>query len=186
MIYPIIPYGNHILREKAAALKPGTDLKALIADMFATMDVAKGVGLAAPQIGKSLQLFVVDVSHFVENKTEQPDKYRKVYINPVLEIPHSHTILYYEEGCLSLPDIFVEVPRSNRVRIRFFDSNWQLQEEELFDMPARVVQHEYDHLVGKLHIDYLSEDKRLLIEPQLKNIKQGRVIVGYQLHDSTK
>mgnify|MGYP002387064882 FL=1 len=95
MIYPIIPYGEPVLRQKAATLELGTDLKTLIEDMFATMDVASGVGLAAPQIGKSLQLFVVDVSYFVEDGKAQPDKYRKVYINPIVEMSHPHTIVYH-------------------------------------------------------------------------------------------
>jgi len=181
MIYAIIPYGDPVLRQKAAPVKPGTDLKALIEDMFATMDVASGVGLAAPQIGKSLQLFVVDVSYFVEDGKVQPGKYRKVYVNPVIEIPHPTTIVYHEEGCLSIPGVIAAVPRSQSIRIKFFDQHWKPQEEELVDMSARVIQHEHDHLLGKLHIDYLPADKRLLLEPQLEAIKQGKIQVDYAL-----
>ena len=181
MIYPIFPYGEQVLRQKAAPLQLGTDVKDLVDNMFATMDAADGVGLAAPQIGKSLQLFVADVSYFVENGRLERDKYRKVYINPILKITHPETILYYEEGCLSLPGVAVNVPRSKSIRIQFYDRNWQYQEEELLDMPARVIQHEYDHLQGKLHIDYLPEDEKLLINPTLENIKQGRIKVDYKM-----
>ncbi|ACE06636.1 hypothetical protein Aasi_1326 [Candidatus Amoebophilus asiaticus 5a2] len=181
MIYPIVPYGESILRQTAAPIELGTDLETLIESMFITMNAAKGLGLAAPQIGKSIQLFVVDVSPFVGDGMVQPDKHRKVYINPVLEIYQPNTITHYEEGCLSIPGIYVDVPRNKRVRIKFFDRNWQAQEEDLVDMPARVVQHEYDHLYGKLHIDYLRADRRLRLKSKLENIKQGRVEVAYKM-----
>jgi peptide deformylase len=181
MIYPIVPYGETILRQIADPINIGADLETIIEDMFNTMDAAKGIGLAAPQIGKSIQLFIVDVSPFVEGRRVQIDKHRKVYINPVIEIPQPNIITHYEEGCLSIPGIYVDVPRSKRVRIKFFDRNWQAQEEDLADMPARVVQHEYDHLYGKLHIDYLRADKRLRIKAKLQDIKQGKIEVNYKM-----
>jgi peptide deformylase len=181
MIYPIIPYGESILRQRAAPINQGADLTALVEDMFTTMDAARGVGLAAPQIGKSIQLFIVDVSSFVEGGRMQPDKHRKVYINPVIEIYQPNTITHYEEGCLSIPGIYVDVPRNRCIRIKFFDRHWQAQQEDLVDMPARVVQHEYDHLYGKLHIDYMRADKRLRLKSKLDNIKQGKIEVNYTM-----
>jgi len=186
MIYPIVPYGESILRQTAAPIELGADLKTLIEDMFTTMDAARGIGLAAPQIGKSIQLFIVDVSPFVEGGMTQLEKHRKVYINPVLEITPPNTITHYEEGCLSIPGIYVNVPRSKRVCIKFFDRNWQAQEEYLVDMPARVVQHEYDHLYGKLHIDYMRADKRLRLKSKLEDIKQGRIEVNYKMQFDKK
>ncbi len=181
MIYPIIPYGQEVLRQQAQAIPPGTDLKALIVDMFATMDAADGVGLAAPQIGESIQLFVVDTSHWMEDGATHRHNYRKVYINPLVEFSEPSTVIYHEEGCLSIPQLYAEVPRSQRIRVKFFDSNWQPQEEELLDMPARVIQHEYDHLLGKLFIDYLPADKRQAIEADLENIRQGKLQVAYPM-----
>jgi peptide deformylase len=181
MIYPIIRYGQEVLRQQAQAIPHGTEIKELIDDMFATMDGADGVGLAAPQIGKSIQLFVVDTSYFIKGGEEEPHKYRKAYINPELVIPEANATLYYEEGCLSIPGIGVEVPRHQCIRVKFFDSNWQLQEEDLLDMPARVIQHEYDHLVGKLFIDYLPEDKQQAMALDLEKIKQGKIQVGYPM-----
>lgn len=181
MIYPIIPYGKEVLRQQAQAIPHGTALQALIDNMFTTMDRADGVGLAAPQIGKSIQLFVVDISHFIKNGTTARHKYRKVYINPLVEFPEPNTIMYQEEGCLSIPRLFAETPRRQKIWVRFFDSNWQPQEEELQDMPARVIQHEYDHLLGKLFIDYLPTDQRQAIEPELEYIKQGKIQVSYPM-----
>jgi peptide deformylase len=181
MIYPIIPYGQEVLRQQAQPIPYGTDVKALIENMFATMDIADGVGLAAPQIGESIQLFVVDTSYFIENGTTERHKHRKAYINPTVEFPEPNFIVYQEEGCLSIPKLYAEAPRRQRIRIKFFDSSWQLQEEELLDMPARVIQHEYDHLLGKLFIDYLPADKRQAIEADLENIRQGKIQVSYPM-----
>lgn len=181
MIYPIIPYGQEVLRQQAQSIPHGTDLKALIDNMFKTMDIADGVGLAAPQIGESIQLFVVDTSPWMEDGAVYPNKYRKTYINPLVEFPEPNTILYKEEGCLSIPKLYTEVPRRQRIRVKFFDRNWEPQEEELLDMTARVIQHEYDHLLGKLFIDYLPTDKQQALEIVLENIKQGKVQVAYPM-----
>ena len=181
MIYPIVAYGDPVLRRRAVDLKHGTDVRELTTAMFATMDQAGGVGLAAPQIGKSIRLFVVDLSHFVEGIVLR-SKHRKVYINPALEYLDSTDLLqYHEEGCLSIPDIRLDVPRIKRLVISYFDVNWKRQEEELIDMPARVIQHEYDHLDGKLHIDYAAPLKRQLLKGKLADISQGKVTVSYEM-----
>lgn len=180
MIYPIVAYGDSVLRKRAVSLEQGTDVKHLAAAMLATMDQAGGVGLAAPQIGKAMRLFVVDLNHFMEGAV-QNNKHRKVYINPTLQLDSTDMLQYHEEGCLSIPDISVEVPRAKRLVVTYFDTNWERQEEELVDMPARVIQHEYDHLNGKLHIDYASPFKRRLLKGKLTDISQGKVAVAYKM-----
>jgi peptide deformylase len=184
MIYPIIPYGQPVLRKQAQAIPYGTDVKQLVADMFATMDSANGVGLAAPQIGKSIQLFVVDITSFMDPGAESKQG-RQAYINPVVTFPTHNSIVYEEEGCLSIPQLYGRIPRHKAIQIKFFDDAWNPQEENLEDFPARVVQHEYDHLLGKLHIDYLLStikgDKRHSLEAQLRSIQKGDVEVNYPM-----
>lgn len=180
MIYPIVAYGDRVLRKRATNLAQGTDVQGLVAAMFATMDQAGGVGLAAPQVGKSMRLFVVDLSLFM-GETGQRDWYRRAYINPTLQLDSTDRLQYHEEGCLSIPAVWVAVPRAKRLVVTYFDVHWQPQEEELTDMPARVIQHEYDHLEGKLHIDYASPLKRRLLQNKLAAISQGKVPVSYPM-----
>ena len=180
MTYPIVAYGDRVLREKAKSLAPGTDVKALVAAMLATMDQAGGVGLAAPQIGKSLRLFVVDCSPFME-PTVPREQCRKVYINPTLQLADTAMPQYHDEGCLSIPGVLVKVPRAPKLAVTYFDAHWKQQEEVLTDMSARVVQHEYDHLEGKLHIDYMSKPERQLLQDTLSDISQGKVSVSYPM-----
>lgn len=181
MIYPIIPYGNPILRQKAAPIEPGTDLQRLVQDMFLTMDAIDAAGLAAPQVGISGQLFVVHAGPYEETSNSEPKNPKRVYINPTLEILEPNTIIYREEGCMSVPGIYVNVPRSRRIRIKFFDIHWQEQEEEATDLLARIIQHEYDHLIGKLNIDYAGATMRLLLKRKLENIQRGKVQVNYSM-----
>ncbi|MEM7383232.1 MAG: peptide deformylase [Bacteroidota bacterium] len=180
MIYPIVAYGDRVLRKRAKNLVPGTDVQALVAAMFATMEQAKGVGLAAPQIGKSLRLFVVDLSPFRE-ATTQSESCSKVYINPSLQLDGKTRSQYQAEGCLSIPTIRINVPRAHRVVVTYFDTHWRQQKEVLADMLARVVQHEYDHLEGKLHIDYASRSERHLLQGKLADISQGKIAVTYPM-----
>lgn len=185
MIYPIIPYGKAVLRQQAALIPHGTDVKLLIKDMFTTMDAANGVGLAAPQIGKSIQLFVVDITCFLQETGLKSKRGRKVYINPKVEFPTPNAIVYEEEGCLSIPGIYGRIPRHRSIKVTFFDADWNRQEERLEDFPARVVQHEYDHLLGKLHIDYVlatcKNDERQHVEAQLAGIQAGKVDINYPM-----
>lgn len=180
MIYPIVAYGDRVLRKRATDLAPGTDVKSLVAAMFTTMEQARGVGLAAPQIAKSLRLFVVDLSPMMEAAVQR-ESCRKVYINPTLQLGGTTMLEYQEESCLSIPTIRIKVPRPQRIAITYFDLHWEQQEEVLTDMLARVVQHEYDHLEGKLHIDYASSLKRRLLRSKLTDISQGKVAVSYPM-----
>ncbi len=185
MIYPIVAYGDPVLRKKAITIEKGTALQGLVNDMLTTMDLAHGVGLAAPQIGKNIRLFVVDLAQYLA--TEGSSKAgKKVLINPVLKIDETVAPSIYEEGCLSIPNILVEVPRKEKITICYFDVKWQLHEEEWTGFPARILQHEYDHLEGKLHIDYASSLRKSLLKSKLKAISQGKVDVPYAMHFPTQ
>ena len=172
MIYPIVAYGHPILRQKASEIEHGTDVRSLAQNMLATMEHAKGVGLAAPQIGQSIQLFVA-------NMGDPTDKH--VLINPVLTVDTTVPANTVKEGCLSIPNIMVNVPRHEKITIRYFDADWQLQEASWTGFPARVLQHEYDHLLGKLHIDYASTLRKRLLKSKLAAIRHGNVAAEYKM-----
>ncbi|MCG8341181.1 MAG: peptide deformylase [Cytophagales bacterium] len=174
MIYPIVAYGDPILRKKAAAIEEKANVKQLIVDMFETMGQAKGVGLAAPQIGKSIRLFVIDVSPFFN------DAYKKVFINP-LRIDESGELWKYEEGCLSIPDVRIDVTRKDKINISYFDEDWNKKKEEFTGVIARVIQHEYDHLEGMLHVDYASPLRKKSLKSELSAISNGKVEVAYKM-----
>jgi peptide deformylase len=181
MIYPIVAYGDPILRKKTMPIEKGTALQEVVNNMLATMGLAHGVGLAAPQIGKSLRLFVVDLTHCFEKQGKREEERRKVLINPIIKIDETVTASIYEEGCLSMPNILVEVPRKEKITICYFDVQWQLHEEEWSGFPARIMQHEYDHLEGKLHIDYASSLRKRLLKRKLAAIRQGKIDVPYRM-----
>jgi peptide deformylase len=180
MIYPIVAYGDPVLRRKAANIEHGTDVQNLVAGMFATMDQADGSGLAAPQIGESIRLFVADVGLSVKG-SKKTDKHRQVYINPILRLDSTEVLDYQEEGCLSIPDVMISVPRRKQLIVDYFDINWQPKQEAVEGFLARVVQHEYDHLEGKLHIDYAGPLKRRLLNRKLNDISQGKITVHYSM-----
>lgn len=178
MIYPIVAYGDPVLRKKAVNITPEYEgLKELIANMWETMYESNGVGLAAPQIGKSINLFVVDATPM-----EDPNygEFKKVFINAEI-IEEFGEKWEYEEGCLSIPHIRDNVKRYSDIAIRYWDENFVEHEEEIYGMPARVIQHEYDHIKGILFVDHLSELKKRLIKNKLINISKGGVDVDYRM-----
>ena len=178
MIYPIIMYGDPVLRKRAQDIKIGSDLTTLVQDMFDTMHGAHGIGLAAPQIGKSVRLFVVDGTT-IEEEPELQD-FKKVFVNPEILREVGEPWLF-EEGCLSIPTIREEISRKEKLRIRYFDENWKPFEEEFNGMKARIIQHEYDHIEGKLFIDYLTPLKKRLLKGKLSNISKGDVETEYRI-----
>jgi peptide deformylase len=183
MIHPIVVYGDPVLRQRAKDLEKGLDLSALIADMFDTMHAAQGIGLAAPQIGKSVRLFVVDGTTLGKDDDEAEegmDTFRKVFINPEL-LEEVGTPWDFEEGCLSIPNVREKVSRKATLRIRYYDEAWNLKEEEYEGMKARIIQHEYDHLEGKLFIDYLSPLRKRLLKGKLSDISRGEVDTEYRI-----
>lgn len=182
MIYPIVVYGDPVLRQKAKDIEKGTDLKQLIADMHETMQGAHGIGLAAPQIGKSIRLFIVDATSFDKEDEEDEDMstFKKAFINPQI-LEEEGEPWEFEEGCLSIPNLRENISRPETVRIRYFDEDWNLKEEEYDGMKARIIQHEYDHIEGKLFIDYLSPFKKRLLKGKLTDISKGRVEAEYRI-----
>src|SRR5690606_4528086 len=178
MIYPIVLYGDPVLRKPTEDVEPGTDLKLLIQDMYETMKHAQGIGLAAPQIGKSIRLFVVDGT-VLEDEPSMED-FRKAFINPVI-IEQLGENWEYEEGCLSIPNIRENVSRREKLRIRYYDENWNEKEEDYYGLKARIIQHEYDHIEGKLFIDYLTPLKKRLLKGKLSDISKGKVETEYRI-----
>ena len=187
MILPIVAFGNPVLRSKAKEIKEDYDnLDILINDMWETMYNAKGVGLAAPQIGKSIRVFVVDASPFSEDEelelTERKKiiGFKKVFINPTI-VRQSSKLCSFTEGCLSIPDVRENVKREDEIEINFFDQNFNQQILKIDGLRARVVQHEYDHIEGILFTDKISSFKRKIINNKLKNISTGKISVSYPM-----
>ncbi|MEJ6490864.1 MAG: peptide deformylase [Flavobacteriales bacterium] len=189
MILPIVAYGDPILKKEGEEI--GDDypkLKELIANMFETMYNAQGVGLAAPQIGKSIRLFIVDAAPFAEVEegeeldpmAEGLENFKKVFINPIIE-DESGEDWGFNEGCLSIPKIREEIFRKEKIHITYYDENWELKAEEYNGYAARIIQHEYDHVDGVLFTDHLSTLKRKLLTKKLQNISKGEVEVDYRM-----
>ncbi len=182
MILPIVAYGDPVLRKAGAEIgKEYPDLQKLIADMFETMANAKGVGLAAPQVGRSIRLFIVDGSPFAEDD-EHPElkDFRKIFINArILEEQGEEWL--YSEGCLSIPKIRENVNRLPTIRIKYLDENFAAHEEVFTGISARIVQHEYDHIEGKLFVDRIKPLRRTLLKSRLNDIAKGNVEVDYKM-----
>ena len=189
MILPIVAYGSPILKKEAEEIDkdyPGLD--ELIADMFETMYEASGVGLAAPQVDRSIRLFIVDASPFAEVEEDQePDplaagleNFKKVFINPIIE-EETGEEWAFAEGCLSIPKIREEVVRKSKIRITYYDAEWNLHDEEYDGYAARIIQHEYDHIEGILFTDHLSPLKRRILKKKLTNISKGDVDASYRM-----
>jgi peptide deformylase len=189
MILPIVAYGAPILKKEAAEIdKDYPGLEKLIDDMFETMYEASGVGLAAPQIDKSIRVFIVDASPFAEiEEGEEPDPmaegledFKKVFINPIIEEEEGEE-WGFAEGCLSIPKIREEVFRKPKIKISYYDRDWNYFEEEYDGYAARIIQHEYDHVDGILFTDYLSPLKKRMIKKKLVNISKGEIDVTYRM-----
>jgi peptide deformylase len=178
MIYPIVMYGDPVLRQRATDIPAGTDLSQLIEDMYETMHNASGIGLAAPQIGKSMRIFIVDGT-IIEDEPSMAD-FKKAFINPVM-LEELGEAWEYEEGCLSIPNIREKIERKERLRIRYYDQSWKQCEEEFDGMKARIIQHEYDHLEGKMFVDYLTPLKKRLLKGKLSDISKGKVDTEYRI-----
>ena len=188
MILPIVAYGDPVLKKETEELAENDpNLKTLIADMFETMYKAKGVGLAAPQIGKSIRLFIIDGSPFADEEGEEPDpkaagieNFKKVFINPIIE-EESGEKWAFQEGCLSIPKIRENVIRHEKLLISYYDENWKFHEEHYDGYAARIIQHEYDHIEGVLFTDHLAPLKRKMLTKRLQNITSGNIEIDYKM-----
>lgn len=188
MIYPIVAYGHPVLRKVAADITPEyPGLQDLIANMWETMYASNGVGLAAPQINRSIRLFVVDSLQIIENLEEDEKKaypddkgIKQVFINAHI-VDSAGDEWPYNEGCLSIPRVREDVYRPGEVTLRWVDEQFQPHEATFNGVTARVIFHEYDHIDGKLFIDYLKPIKRRLIKGKLDDITKGKVSVDYKM-----
>ena len=187
MIRPILAYGAPILKKKAEDVNEDyPNLSKLIEDMWETMYASNGVGLAAPQIGLSVRILVVDASPFALNEELDPieaqtlETFKKVFINPKM-IKEEGDPWTFNEGCLSIPDVREDVNRHEQITIQYRDEKFQLHTEIFNGLVARVVQHEYDHIEGILFIDHLSSLKRRLIKNKLISISKGLISVDYPM-----
>ena len=179
MIYPIVIYGSQTRRNKSTDITPDyPDLKKLIDDMFLTLDEASGVGLAAPQIGKNIRLFIVDCTPWADENPELED-YRRVFINAEI-YEHSEETDLFNEGCLSLPGLHEDVRRPVAIKMRWLDENFEEHDELIEGLPARVIQHEYDHLEGKVFTDRLSPLRRNLLKGKILNLAKGKYRCAYK------
>lgn len=192
MILPIVAYGDSVLKKKAVNVdKHHLNLKELISDMWETMYAAHGVGLAAPQIGESLRLFIVDGSPFAQDKSlvyEEQQELRtfiKVFINPEI-ISYNGLKESFNEGCLSIPDVREDVTRVSAIEIVYYNEQFQKVEEEITGLAARIVQHEFDHIEGILFTDKLGTLKKKLLKPKLTQISRGNIKPDYLMRFPNK
>ena len=187
MVLPIVAYGTPVLKKMGKNIaKDYPDLEELISNMKETMVNARGVGLAAPQIGKAIRLFIVDTSPFSENDELDEEErkfletFKKTFINPKI-INEEGDEWAFNEGCLSIPNINEDVFRNEKLTIEYVDESFKKHTETLSGLAARVVQHEYDHIEGVLFTDRLSSLKRRLLKKKLDNISKGKIDVDYRM-----
>lgn len=190
MVLPIVAYGDPVLRKVGAEItKDYKDLKILIENMFETMHAATGVGLAAPQIGKSIRLFVIDASPFAEDKDDNDEPieenlflkdFKKVFINAKI-VDEVGEEWKFNEGCLSIPKIREDVFRKPKLRIQYYDENFKYYDEEYEGVAARIIQHEYDHIEGKLFTDRINPLRKRMLKGKLADISKGKVDVNYKM-----
>lgn len=188
MVLPVVAYGHPVLRKVGEDIGPDyPDLHKLIENMWETMYHTNGVGIAAPQVNKPIRLFVIDTVQIVEGFDEQdkkdyPDEQgiKQVFIN-AHKIEETGKPWAYNEGCLSIPKIREDISRPARVKLRYMDENFREHEAEFEGITARVILHEYDHIEGKLFIDYLHPLKKRLIKKKLDDISTGKVKVDYRM-----
>ncbi|MCK9447380.1 MAG: peptide deformylase [Bacteroidales bacterium] len=180
MILPIVAYGHPVLKKAGSDIQADyPDLATLIADMWDTMYAANGVGLAAPQINRSIRLFVIDANPFAQDFPETKD-FKKVFINAHLIEEEGEEVIE-QEGCLSIPGLSEEVARKPKMRIRYMDETFQPYEETYEGFIARIIQHEYDHIDGKLYLDRIPAFRRLMLKGKLRDISEGVVDVDYRM-----
>jgi len=179
MTYPILVYGHPVLRKVSEEVdKDCPEMNQIINDLFETMYKSEGLGLAAPQIGKSIRIFVIDGKPISEDEPELAD-FKKVFINAHIT-EKSGEFKLMNEGCLSIPNLREEVDRESHIRINYYDENWEFHDEEYDGYKARIIQHEYDHLDGILFTDKVSPLRKRLIKSKLTAISKGKFEAEYK------
>lgn len=180
MILPVVAYGDPILKKVGEEIEADyPNLEQFVENMFDTMYNASGIGLAAPQVGQSIRVFIMDATPFSEDHPEL-DGFTKVFINPII-LEESGKKWTFNEGCLSIPGIREDVNRQPKILIEYFDENWELHEEEYDGKVARVIQHEYDHIEGVLFTDRIPALRRRMVKGKLRDISRGIVDVEYKM-----
>lgn len=181
MILPIYLYGSKVLREETEDIDASyPELQKLIADMWETMYNSEGVGLAAPQIGKSISLIVIDGTPVADKFPECKDL-KLTLINPELEVIEDNVPMSREEGCLSLPGLSESVKRHEHVNLKWLDENFQPHEQEFHGFASRIIQHEFDHLLGEVFTDHIAPIRKQLIRKKLSNLAKGNVSCDYRV-----
>lgn len=185
MTLPIVAYGDPVLRKPGEWVEEDSpEIQELIDAMFETMYSAGGVGLAAPQVGRSLRLFVIDTTPFAEGEEDeeaaQLNDFKRVFIDPEIE-EETGDFWSFNEGCLSIPEVREDVNRRSAITVHYLDRNFEEQSETLDGLRARVVQHEYDHIEGILFTDHLKPLRRRMLKGRLQNIAKGKVDVKYKM-----
>lgn len=180
MILPIVAYGHPTLRKRAADISPDyPELAKLIDDMYETMYASKGVGLAAPQVNKSIRMIVIDTSPFDDDYPDAKD-FKEVLINPEI-ISEDGEEWLFNEGCLSVPEIREDISRKKNIHVSYLDRNFKPHDEYFSGIIARVIQHEYDHLEGTLFVDRVSSLRKMLLKRKLMDISKGNIHVNYKM-----
>ena len=191
MVLPIVGYGHPVLRQETEEIEQDYPVKELVKNMFETMYKASGVGLAAPQIAEPIRLFIVDGSPFSdmedisEKEAKELEGFKKVFINPII-VEEKGDEWAFEEGCLSIPGVNADVVRKETVVIEYFNEKWELVEETYSGLPARIIQHEYDHIEGVLFPDLVSPLKKKFLTKKLNRISVGDVSANYKMKFSKR
>lgn len=186
MILPIYLYGHPVLRKQSEDVNPDyPELKKLVANMYETMYNSEGVGLAAPQIGKSIRLVVIDGNPLAESFPECKDL-KLTLVNPELEVIEDEDPVVREEGCLSLPGLSEKVKRHEHVLLRWLDEDFMPHEQEFKGFASRIIQHECDHLEGEVYTDHITPIRKQLIRSKLNNITKGKVECEYKIKTTSK
>ncbi len=179
MILPIVSFGNSILRCKCSPVQENQHIEDILKNMYETMYNAQGVGLAAPQVGLDLSIFIIDTTPFCDDENNLIPL-KKEFINPEI-IDYSGKDESFNEGCLSIPGLREDVIRKDQIKIRYFDKNFNEHTEKYEGINSRVIQHEYDHLMGVLFTDRVSTLKKKLLKSKLNKIKNGDIEVDYNM-----
>tara|TARA_B100000959_G_C14798531_1_gene548714 strand:- start:131 stop:691 length:561 start_codon:yes stop_codon:yes gene_type:complete len=181
MILPIVAFGSPILREKCEEIDKGySNLSSLIKNMFETMYEANGVGLAAPQISKTIKLFIINTTPFTEEEDSKVQATKEVFINAKIILEEGEEWLF-NEGCLSIPEIREDILRKPKITIEYYDKDFNKNIKTFDGITARVIQHEYDHTEGILFTDKISALRKRMLKGKLNDISKGEINVGYKM-----